>query len=500
MDKERKINKLVLLATLIGIGIFISDIFTPRGIADGVSYIAVVLLTLWMRGSRFTFIFAVASTLLTLVGAFFSEAGEGVSVFFTNRILSLLGVWAAAFLILKFKKTEAAAARVKENLNALFDNATVGITLADKNGRITMMNPQAEAQFGYSRGELVGRDMEWILKKKLISESLMKSYLKSSVPVNLETEVIGKKYNGSEFPVEIKLSSYLLNDELYFIVFTNDITERKKQQDELFRSHEEIRQYAETLKEANTELENFAYISSHDLQEPLRKIQSFGDRLKLKEADNLNPESLQYIDRMLNAAGRMQRLINDLLAFSRLTSHAREFEKINLNQLVSEVLSDLEVTVERANAQVHLVSSLPVISGDPTQMRQLFQNLISNSIKFRKDNVAPVIKIYCTKDLRAFSDVTLLRNQVAIIVEDNGVGFNEKYLDKIFAIFQRLEAKKYEGSGIGLAICKKIVQRHNGGITARSQEGVGTKFIITLPIDQSAALPDSTSSTAIQSK
>jgi two-component system sensor kinase FixL len=249
-------------------------------------------------------------------------------------------------------------------------------------------------------------------------------------------------------------------------------------------SEERLRRYANELERSNLELQDFAYVSSHDLQEPLRKIQAFGDRLKSKESEKLSDQGKDYIDRMLNAASRMQSLINDLLTFSRVTTKAQPFCKVNLNEILAGVLSDLEVAITRSDARIE-AEKLPSIEAEPIQMRQLFQNLIANAIKFRKADVAPYIKIY-TKQLqrKAHLIATPGDQLLEIYVEDNGIGFDEKYLDKIFNVFQRLEGQKYEGSGIGLAICRKIAIRHGGNITARSHPGKGSVFIVTLAIKQ----------------
>jgi two-component system sensor kinase FixL len=183
---------------------------------------------------------------------------------------------------------------------------------------------------------------------------------------------------------------------------------------------------------------------------------------------------------MLNAASRMQNLINDLLTFSRITTKAQAFTRVSLDRIVREVLTDLEVTIEQSGARVE-IEPLPDIEAEPTQLRQLFQNLIANAIKFRKTDEAPRIRIYARSIQRkAHLKGTPGDEVVEIHVQDNGIGFDEKYLDRIFNVFQRLEGQKYQGSGIGLAICRKIAIRHGGDITARSQPGQGADFIVTL--------------------
>ena len=246
------------------------------------------------------------------------------------------------------------------------------------------------------------------------------------------------------------------------------------------KQKENLEKLNSKLKESNTELENFAFISSHDLQEPLRKIQAFGDRLNSSEANNISENGKEYLTRMINAASRMQVLINDLLYFSRQTNGITIYSKVDLNIIMKEVISDLEMRIESSNAQI-IVDKLPSIEAGPIQMRQLKQNLISNSIKFAKENESPVIKIY-SKTVQ--NKINPEKQMVELYFEDNGIGFDEKFNDRIYNIFQKLEGNKYRGSGIGLSICKKIVERHNGTIYAKSIKDKGTTFVVTLPIKQ----------------
>jgi light-regulated signal transduction histidine kinase (bacteriophytochrome) len=241
------------------------------------------------------------------------------------------------------------------------------------------------------------------------------------------------------------------------------------------------------LSQSNRELQDFASIASHDLQEPLRKIRAFGDRLKHKCGDQLSDDGRDYLDRMQNAAERMQILINDLLTFSRVTTQAQPFKRVDLNVIVSEVLADLEVRIEEVGGTV-TVADLPVIDADPLQMRQLFQNLIANALKFRKADEPPVVKIFAeSTSTWADAGTWSLSNpdMWQFSVADNGIGFDEKYLDRIFTVFQRLHGRNvYEGTGVGLAVCRRIAERHNGRITAKSQPDCGATFIVTLPANQ----------------
>jgi len=231
------------------------------------------------------------------------------------------------------------------------------------------------------------------------------------------------------------------------------------------------------LERTTEELSSFAYIASDDLQEPLRKIIVFGDRLASRFDSVLNEAGRDYIDRMQKSALRMKSLIDDLLHFSRVTTHSTPFQTVDLNEVVLEVLSDLEVQIERTQGRVE-VDTLPSVEGERFQMRQLFQNLISNSLKYHRDEVVPVVKI-----LYAGFD----NNFEEIRIQDNGKGFDEKHLDRIFRPFERLHGlSEYGGTGMGLAICKKIVEYHKGHITATSQVGQGATFRVKLLARQEA--------------
>ncbi|QHT67611.1 PAS domain S-box protein [Rhodocytophaga rosea] len=374
------------------------------------------------------------------------------------------------------------ALRVSENkINAIIQSAVDGVITINERGQIEMVNPAASKLFGYHPDELMGKSVNMLMPEpdKSRHDGYLHNYYRSGIGriIGIGREVTGLRKNGTTFPFYLSISEVNLPDKRVFTGFIHDITNQKM-------AEEKLRRYAAELERSNRELQDFAYVSSHDLQEPLRKIQAFGDRLKAKEAEHLSDQGKDYIDRMLNAAFRMQRLINDLLSFSRVTTQSQPFIKVDLNILLREVLSDLEVMIDKTGARIEF-ETLPAIEAEAIQMRQLFQNLISNALKFRKEDEAPVIKISSKLIQRkAHLISTPGDEQVQIYVQDNGIGFDEKYLDRIFNVFQRLDGQKYEGSGIGLAICRKIAIRHGGDITARSEPGKGSVFIVTLALKQ----------------
>ena len=241
-------------------------------------------------------------------------------------------------------------------------------------------------------------------------------------------------------------------------------------------------QYTQKLEHSNRELADFAYVASHDLQEPLRKIEAFGERLVNKYSSILPDDGKMFVDRMQNAAGRMRTLINDLLSYSRVTTGAKEFQNVSLGNILNEVLSDLQIRIEETKAIVNF-DELPTIECEPMQMRQLLQNLLGNALKFRKADVLPVITV--SSEIVPADETTGIGTHANLIFTDNGIGFDNEFKDKIFTIFQRLHSRtEYEGTGIGLATVRKIVERHGGTINADGQLNVGSKFYVTLPLEQ----------------
>lgn len=276
-----------------------------------------------------------------------------------------------------------------------------------------------------------------------------------------------------------------LRDELGVIVqwvgTMTDIDDQRRQAELLERL---VRERTADLERSNCHLQEFAAVASHDLQEPLRKIQAFGDRLQTKCSLALGKQGREYLERILKSATRMRTLINDLLAFSRITTEGHAFVLVDLAAVAFEVVSDLEELIQQTSGKVE-IGPLPTIGADPLQVRQLFQNLIGNGLKFHHPDTPPVVRLTARplSELGGMTDTpSTAWHEIAI--EDNGIGFDETHLDRIFQVFQRLHGRSdYEGTGMGLAICRKIVERHMGRITARSTPGQGSTFLVTLPAD-----------------
>lgn len=247
-------------------------------------------------------------------------------------------------------------------------------------------------------------------------------------------------------------------------------------------------QYSEELQRSNRELEEFAFVASHDLQEPLRKIRAFGDRLQQKFSSELGDTGSDYISRMQAASGRMSALIDDLLSFSRVTTKQRPFVAVDLNRVIHSVMDDLEYAVEESGAQVH-IDPLPTIDADGSQMAQVFMNLIANSLKFHAPGHRPIVAVTSEINLVSPQEGDS-RSWCRLRFSDQGIGFEAQYAERVFSLFQRLHGREeYSGTGIGLALCRKIIERHGGTITAESEPGEGAVFTLLLPMTQTTIEP-----------
>lgn len=316
-------------------------------------------------------------------------------------------------------------------------------------------------------------------------------------PLTIQSKVIGTlsfgtKTRPSFSPWEIDLMKVVADQVATAMERMRLIEDLRRYRDELELRVEErtqqLRQANAMLKAQsvrlelmNSELQEFAFVASHDLHEPLRKIQAFSDRLRGKCETSLGEEGCDYLNRIQSAAHRMANLLDALLAYSRVTTRGQPFSRIDLSRAAEEALSDLEIAVEETAAQVE-IGPLPTVEADPNQMRQLFQNLLGNALRYRRNGEKPMVRVHGY----------LEKGVGRVFVEDNSIGFEEKYLDLIFKPFQRLHGRTspYKGTGMGLAICRKIAERHGGNITARSTPGAGSTFILTLPVKQETGTGD----------
>ena len=377
--------------------------------------------------------------------------------------------------ITELKEKEEALKASEKRYRGLFDLSHDGVVFVGLDGPVEEANPAYLDMLGYELDELVGVTYQQLTPPRwaaMEADIVAEQLLSRGYTDEYEKEYIRK--GGSVFPVAVR--AILVRDEtgapVRIMGIVRDITEQKQ-------AKEALERHARDLARSNEELEQFAYVASHDLQEPLRKIRAFGALLADEKRESLDDEGQQYIDFMTDAAARMQTLVSDLLALSRVTTAAHPFEDLSLAEVFDTVLSDLSVALEEADGQVE-VAATPTIEADRTQMEQLFRNLIGNALKFCRPGVPPQVTVEVAAQAQPIDAVPGPAH--TIVVTDNGIGFESSQGSKLFQPFKRLHARhQYEGAGIGLAICEKIVLRHHGRITASGTPGAGATFTVTLP-------------------
>jgi PAS domain S-box-containing protein len=351
-------------------------------------------------------------------------------------------------------------ARAEERFRLVVEAAPNAMLMADHYGRIVLLNRKSEELFGYGREELINAPIERLMPEQFrrIHPDHVAGFLRtpSARAMGVGRELYGQRKDGTQVPIEIGLNPIELPEGNYVLASIIDVTERKRIDDDLRRS--------------NADLEQFAYIASHDLQEPLRMVASYTDLLAQRYTDQLDERANKYIHYATDGARRMQRLVADLLAYSRVGSPDLQPRLVDSGEIVRTVIETLEPSIRESGATVTVVGTMPAVLADASQLAQVFQNLIGNAIKFRGDE-PPNISVQATRrDSRWMFSVT-----------DNGIGIDMRYAEKIFQMFQRLHEKgKYDGSGIGLAITKRIIEGHGGRVWFESRVGAGTTFFFTL--------------------
>jgi PAS domain S-box-containing protein len=362
---------------------------------------------------------------------------------------------------------EAELVASKDKFRSCFEAAAQGILGVSQDGRIVMVNHRTEELFGYPRGELLGQELELLLPEQFRASHIGSRNGYFAEPrmraMGAGMDLAGRRKDGTEFPVEIGLSHVTTPEGPLAFGMVSDISERKKNADELQRVNEELRR-------SYFEIEQFAHVASHDLQEPLRMVTNYLQLIERRYGAQLDADGKEFIGFAVDGAKRMRALIRDLLEFSRAGTNPANVRAVSADSVLQNALDNLKAAIDESNAQI-TVDPLPGIMVDPVLFAQVFQNLIANAIKFQKEKSPPIhISARREADEWIFS------------VRDKGIGIESRHLNRIFRIFERLHtSEEYSGSGIGLAVTRKIVERHGGRIWVESQPGEGSTFYFALP-------------------
>ena len=379
-----------------------------------------------------------------------------------------------------------------ERLRAVIDTAVDGVILMDSDGIVQTFNKACEGLFGYTADEVVGRNVRMLMPEPYHGQhdGYLRQYRDTGERkiIGIGREVSARRKDGTVFPIELSVGEAQQGVDRIFVGIIRDVTARKEAETALIRHTRELerlnralRLQSVDLERSNDELRLFASAASHDLKEPLRKIQTFGDFLVTEYADRLDDDGRHYVGVMVDGAARMARMIDGILAYSRAGLAEIDVSRVDLTELWHAVCSDLEIQVAEAGATVS-VQPMPAIEADAVRLRQVFQNLLSNALKYRSPGRPLTVSVDAATQPAAGG-----REEVVIAVVDNGSGFDPEYAGAILEPFKRLQGRKgVDGIGLGLALCHRIVRLHSGAIEAEGRPGSGATFRVTLPVRQEA--------------
>ncbi|OHV25883.1 PAS domain-containing sensor histidine kinase [Rhizobium sp. RMa-01] len=459
------------------------DLYTPLGVANGILYVPLVLTALWFGNRNAPLFFAFACTVLLMLG-FFAVRHDEAAFWqeIANRTITAATLWLIASLVFYFMRNNHNLETERVRFGALVRGTPDAVIVIDESGAIKSFNPAAESMFGYSPQETIGRNIKMLMPEPYHSEhdGYLAHYRKTGEERIIGTTrmVSGRRKNGIVFPIDVSISAVSTGDAKIFVGIVRDISERARQEERMKTTLAQLEAYTAELERSNHDLDEFAYIASHDLKEPLRGLHNHSRFLLEDYEDKLDDDGVRRLNRLVRLSQRMEKLVNDLLYFSRLGRQQLAVKRSDIGLIVKDVVATMELLLEERHAKVIIDGQLPDVVCDAPRLTEVFRNLITNAIKYN-DKPAPLVSIgYLERYVG--QNGTVARN--VFFVRDNGKGIPQEFHEDIFRIFKRLEKSQDsdDGTGAGLTFVRKIIARHNGDIWLESEVGTGTTFYFTL--------------------
>ncbi|MBL7858443.1 MAG: PAS domain S-box protein [Cyclobacteriaceae bacterium] len=432
------------------------ELVSPEGVFLSWGYIVGVLVALISENKGDIILSVMLSLVFVSISFFRIEDAAALRTILITRAYALLGLGFMGYFVVRYIKREMKTVNEKTLMSGIFSHGTQGIILTRQTGQIVMVNPFAERLFGFKPHTLIGYDSTKLFRQ---SANIGLSGYCEGLPKKLRAF----RKDGSEFPIEVSDNQYQSGNELYIVHFITDITQRNADEEKLLMQKRE-------LEIVNQQLESFSYSVSHDLRSPLRAVGGYAQMLAEDYTGRLDEEANRLLHNIQSNARRMGSLIDDLLTFSRLGRKEVHKSMINMYEVAGAALSELSGSINDAHVSIE---PLPTVMADKSLMGNVMTNLLSNAIKYSSKREKPMIQISCVEE----------PDEIIFCVRDNGVGFDMKYVNKLFGVFQRLHlASEFEGTGVGLAIAHRIIQKHGGKMRAEGKEGEGAAFYFSLPI------------------
>ncbi|MGO6971069.1 sensor histidine kinase [Rhizobium leguminosarum] len=459
------------------------DLYTPLGVANGILYVPLVLTALWFGNRNAPLFFAFACTVLLMLGFFavkHDEAGFWQEI--ANRTITAATLWLIALFVFYFMRNNYNLESERVRFGALVRGTPDAVVVIDERGKIKNFNPAAESMFGYSPQETIGKNIKMLMPEPYHSEhdGYLAHYRQTGEERIIGTTrmVSGRRKNGIVFPIDVSISAVVTGHTKTFVGIVRDISERVRQEERMKTTLSQLEAYTAELERSNHDLDEFAYIASHDLKEPLRGLHNHSRFLLEDYEDKLDADGVRRLNRLVRLSQRMEKLVNELLYFSRLGRQQLAVKRTDIGLIVKDVVATMELLLEERHAKVIIDGRLPEVVCDAPRLTEVFRNLITNAVKYN-DKPAPLVSIGYL-DRFVGKDGTVARN--VFFVKDNGKGIPQEFHEDIFRIFKRLEKSQDsdDGTGAGLTFVRKIIARHNGDIWLESEVGTGTTFYFTL--------------------